>query len=239
MGRAGLAVGGVALIGVGVAVAFGWLWPSTAEATAELDQPVSTVRVAGDSGDVTIRAADVDAATVRQVFRYRWDRPGDAYSVEGTTLVLGACEDWSCSVDYEVLVPSGTTVTGNVDSGELTIEGVASADVEADSGDIDVRDVAGPVTVRLDSGSFTGEGLSGTVEADLSSGDVDVTLSEPGDVRVSVDSGDVRVAVPEGDYRVDGDSDSGDRDIEITQDPSAGNVLDLGTDSGDVTVTRA
>lgn len=239
MGRTGLAVGGVVLIGVGVAVAFGWLWPSTAEATAEVTQRVDTVDVASDAGDVIIRAADVEATTVRQLFRYRWDQPGDAYSVQGATLVLGECPDWGCSVDYEVLVPRGATVTGHVDSGDLTIEGVASADVGADSGDIDVRDVAGPVTVGLDSGSFTGAGLRGDVRAEVKSGDVEVTLAEPGDVRASADSGDVRLAVPEGDYRVEGDTDSGDRDVQIPQDPAAGNVLDLVTDSGDVTVARA
>ncbi|PXY34644.1 hypothetical protein BAY59_03755 [Prauserella coralliicola] len=221
MGRAGLAIGGVALIGVGIAFGLGWFWPATAEATATVEQRISRVELAGDSGDVLVRADEsAETTTVRQRFRYRWGEPDEAYEVRDGTLTLSGCGSW-CSVDYEVIVPEGTTVSGSVDSGDLTLDGVSDVQVEADSGD------------------FTGTRLRGAVDVSVDSGDVRVTLDEPRDVRLAADSGDVEVTVPDGSYRVLGTTDSGDREIGVTQDPDASTVLDLNTDSGDVTVHAA
>lgn len=238
VGRAGLAIGGVVLIGAGLAIGFGWVFPSTAEATGEISTPVRAVEIANDSGDVKVVAADVDRTTVRQRLEYRWDRPADAYTLTGDKLVLDGC-GWSCSVSYEVTVPRGAGVTGGASSGDVVLDGLASVDVHADSGDVEAKDVTGPVTVRLDSGSFTGQGLRGNVDADLDSGDAEVTMAEAGDVRVQADSGDVELTVPDGPYRVEGSTDSGDREVEVAQSPSTGHLLLISTDSGDVTIRAA
>ncbi|PXY38395.1 DUF4097 family beta strand repeat-containing protein [Prauserella flavalba] len=221
MGRAGLAIGGVALIGVGIAFGLGWFWPATSEATATVDQRVSRVELANDSGDVLVRAEEgAETTTVRQRFSYRWGEPEEAYEVRDGTLVLAGCGSW-CSVDYEVIVPEGTTVSGSVDSGDVTLEDVSDVRVQADSGD------------------FTGTRLRGAVDVSVDSGDLTLTLDEPRDVKLAADSGDVEVTVPDGAYRVIGTTDSGDREIGVTQDPDASAVLDLSTDSGDVTVHAA
>lgn len=203
MSRPGLAVGGIVLIGVGVAVGFGWLWPSTAERTDEVTGRVTAVAIDNDSGDVTVRGDDVRTTVIRQSFRYRGGRPdGPAYGMEGSTLTLRDCGS-SCSVRYEVVVPRGTPVSGSVDSGDLELDGVGEVRVSADAGDI---------TLRLDSVSR---------------------------VSARADSGDVDVTVPRATYRIVGETDSGDRDISgitVATDPAASPVLDLSTDSGDVTV---
>lgn len=202
MGRVALAIGGVALIGAGIAVGLGWWSPGGAGTTTEVDHQVSqrihTVRIDDlSSGDVTIQTGPVTAATVHEKFHHGGTTPGDAYRVDGDQLVLSACGH-DCTVDFDVTVPSGTAVTGNRHSGTVRIR---------DTGPVDV---------------------SGT------SGDVDVSLTTPEDVRVQVTSGDVRVVVPVDHYRVEGESGSGDRDIQIASDPAASHVLDLSTRSGDV-----
>lgn len=253
MARGGLAIGGVALIGLGAAVGLGWWWPSTAEATERVAEPVRAVDIANDSGDVTIRAAEVDRTIVRQRFSYSWGTPVHAYSYSDGTLVLSGCGAW-CSADYEVTVPRGTTVTGSVDSGELRLRGVASADVDVDSGSVSISRVPGPVTVNADSGdvelhdigarisvdadsgSVTATGVHAPLEARLSSGNLTVRLAEPGDVRAALSSGDITLTVPRGSYHVLGDTSSGDRDIDVRRDPGSAHLLELQTSSGDVSV---
>lgn len=233
MSRSGRAIAGVVLIGVGVAVGTGWWWPSTAEATAEVREPVRAVEVDADSGDVTVRAEDVDTTTVRQRFDYTWNTPDDAFEVDDGTLTLSDC-GWNCTVAYEVVVPLGTTVHGEVDSANLTLHGVSDVDVRADSGDIILRDIDGTVRAEADSGDVHGEGLRGEVEASADSGNVQLQLDVPADVTAEADSGDIELTVPAADYRVDGETDSGSRDIDVRQDPDAPYTLRLDSDSGDV-----
>lgn len=223
MGKPALAIGGVALIAVGAGIALGWnWWPNSehAETQEVVPQPVSSVRVDNNSGDVRIRVGDTTTTSVNQVFRYHGDRPDRAFTVAGGQLVLAGCGN-DCTVDYEVVVPRGTTVQGEVRSGDLTVDGVASADLRANSGDIEIRDVAGPINANTRSGS------------------IEVSLSVPGDVRAEAASGDIRLIVPGGRYRVAGHTNSGDRNVDVVADPSAPHLLDVSTSSGDVSVTSA
>ncbi|GAB3494521.1 DUF4097 family beta strand repeat-containing protein [Amycolatopsis cihanbeyliensis] len=253
MARPGLALGGIVMIGAGVAVAFGWVWPSTAEATGTVAERVRSVEIDNSSGDITITVADVRETTVRQNFSYRFGQPDDTFSSTGGELYLGDC-GWWCSVDYEVVLPRAAAVTGDLSSGTLTLEGVASADVRGSSGDMRVRDVDGSVrleissgdveltdvgqdvTVDASSGNIIGRDLRGDVTAEANSGDITLGLSVAGDVRADASSGNIEVTVPDGDYRVEGESNSGDRRIQVGQSTSAAHLLRLDTSSGDVTV---
>jgi Putative adhesin len=219
MGKPALAFGGIALIGAGIAVGLGWWWRESAETNAVLSQPIHSVRIDLDSGDVTIRAGNVEATSIRQHFSYRRDRPGDTYRVSGDQLVLGECGS-GCSVDYQIVVPLGTVVTGASKSGHIEVDGAAGIDVSTKSGEVRVTDSTGPVKVET------------------SSGNVDITLRTAQDVHARA-GGDLRVTVPNDRFRVQGDSGSGERDIEIVQDPAAPHVLDLSTTSGDVTARIA
>lgn len=252
MARGWLAVGGIAMIGIGAAVAFGWLSSATAEATDQVDG-VSRVRIDNDSGNVSIRAGDVRTTTVRRHFDFRLGEPGKSFSVEGGELVLDDC-GWWCSVDYELIVPEDMAINGDVKSGDLLLEGVASAEVDASSGDVTVRDVSGPV--RLDvssgdvhlsgvsgpvdvdasSGDVTGDGLRGQVTVDASSGTIRLEMVVPQNVTADASSGDIELTVPDVPYRVEGETDSGDREIRVDQGGDAARTLRLNTSSGDVTV---
>ncbi|WP_158879445.1 DUF4097 family beta strand repeat-containing protein [Amycolatopsis anabasis] len=256
MARPALAIGGIALIGVGVVMALGWWWPSSATAEGQVDQQIRAVRLESDSGNVAIRVADVRSATVKQTFDYRWTKPGDSYRIEGDQLVLADC-GWNCSVDYDVVVPRGVRVLGKADSGDISIEGADSVDVRADSGAIKVREIAGEVkakadsgdielsgvgqdvTVQASSGTVRGDRLRGKVDAEVDSGDIVLSLLVAQNVRAQADSGSIELNVPNDRYLVKGDTDSGSRTIGVPEEPSAAHVLDLSTDSGDVTVKAA
>jgi hypothetical protein len=251
-----MALGGIALIGFGVVFALGLGSGATKDNQAQLATPVRSVHVDSASGSVRVRAGDVPVTTVHQRFSYHWGKPDGGYRVNGDQLVLNTC-GWKCTVDYDVVVPRGVTVTGHADSGDIDLIGVASADVSVNSGGLTVRDVAGSVKAQADSGDIalagigqdvtakagsgriTGETLRGKVDAQADSGSVTLRLGIAQDVRARSDSGDVDVTVPNGSYRVQGTTDSGDRMIGVPVDAFAARTLQLDTDSGDVRVRPA
>jgi DUF4097 and DUF4098 domain-containing protein YvlB len=256
MARPLLALGGIVLIGVGLATALGWGWGSDFRHTDTVSQTIRSVKLEGDSGSVRIRTGSAPS-TVHEEVSYHWrSRPaGPFYRVDGDQLVLTSCGT-NCSVDFEVVVPEGVPVTGKVDSGALDIAGVSSVDVQSDSGGARVEDVSGAVKLRLDSGSIdlrnvgsvqlqsdsgsiTGDDVRGPVDVTASSGSVEFELAQANDVKVHADSGSIELTVPGGPYRVEGGSDSGHREIDVPTEGSAQHVLDLTTESGSVTVRAA
>ncbi|MET8993975.1 DUF4097 family beta strand repeat-containing protein [Amycolatopsis sp. NPDC004169] len=256
MARPLLAVGGIVLIGVGLATALGWGWGSDFENTGTVSQTIRSVKLEADSGAVKIRKGS-GQTTVREEVSYHWrSKPsGPFYRVDGDQLVLGSCGT-NCSVDFEVMVPDGVPVSGNLDSGALDVAGMSTVDVHVDSGRAQVEDVpgavklfmdsgstdlrnVGPVQLRSESGAITGDDVNGPVEVTSSSGSVEFTLVQANDVKVHAESGSINLTVPGGTYRVQGGSDSGHRDIGVQNDGTAQHVLDLTTDSGSVTVRAA
>ncbi|MQA61005.1 MAG: hypothetical protein GEU86_05825 [Actinophytocola sp.] len=120
-------------------MATGWWWPSTASATATLREEVRTVKIDDDSGDVSIRVGEGETTTVHQRIHYNWSQPDeeDVFSLEDDVLVLTDC-GWQCDVDYEVVVPRGTAVQGQVNSGDIDLtvpDGTYRVDGESNSGE--------------------------------------------------------------------------------------------------------
>ncbi|WP_243658766.1 DUF4097 family beta strand repeat-containing protein [Tamaricihabitans halophyticus] len=247
-----MAVAGVALIGVGAAVAFGWVGTDTAEAENNIAERVRSVEIDNQSGDVTIRATDTQQTKVHQSFRYRWGEPDEAYELDGDNLVLNGC-GWGCDVSYQVEVPRDVLVTGKASSGNVTLTEVGGVDVQANSGNIEVRraagevrtkassgnitlvDLTGPVFAEANSGNIRGDQLGNRAEVQASSGDITLNLASPQSVTASASSGDVEVGVPDGRYRVTTET-NGTQEIGVASDDSASHVLDLEASSGDVTV---
>ncbi|WP_020663871.1 DUF4097 family beta strand repeat-containing protein [Amycolatopsis benzoatilytica] len=258
MARPILALAGIAVIGVGLAIGFGdWGFGSTVSRDATLAQPIRSVKLEAGSGDVRIRTSP-GAARVHQTLRYHFSgEPNDAYRVDGDQLVVVDCGS-NCSADLDLIVPAGIPVTGASDSGSLDFAGVGSVDVTADSGSATVQDVSGLVKLQLnsgraelhnvgevqvhnESGRITADGVRGPVDVSASSGRIALTLVQPNNVKARADSGRVELTVPpSGSYQVTGTSDSGHRTIDIPQNsgPDA-KTLDVNTDSGGVTVKAA
>jgi len=251
-----LTIGGVALICAGAAVAVGAWWQHSVTADAQVTDKFDTVRLKLDSGSVTVQTGDVATTSVHEVMHYRWHHPDHAYSLDGRALVLGDCGT-GCSVDYTVVIPRNIPVTGSADSGDITVSGVPTVDVQASSGTVAVRDISGTVHARADSGDITlsdiggdatvqagsgtvdGTGLHGNTEVRANSGNITLDMATVANVRAAADSGTVRLTVPRASYRVIGDTGSGARTVNVPTDPASPHVLDLQADSGDVTVNPA
>lgn len=235
MARTGRAIAGVVFLGVAAMIATGWWWPSTATADDEVTEPVRLVEIDNDSGKVSVHAEDVETTTVHQRFHYHGSEPDTAFTVEDGTLELTGC-GWRCDVDYEVVVPLGTAVSGEVDSGSIELDGVAEVNVSTDSGKITLSDIEGPVTADADSGSISGDGLTGPIEVDADSGKIDLMMAEPGDITARADSGSIELTLPDVAYQVSSQVDSGKEEIEVRTDPGSPHVLNLDADSGSIEV---
>jgi DUF4097 and DUF4098 domain-containing protein YvlB len=217
---------------------------------------VTEIAMQGGSGDVTVHTAAVTETTIKRVVQHHSD-PGPSYRMEGTVLRIDTSCGPDCTVSYDIQAPAGVAVTGGLTSGDVRLTGIKSADVTVTSGDIvvsgatggvkaasrsgdmTVTGAKGPVTVQAGSGDVRAVDLAGPVDARTNSGDVDVRLTARASVTAEASSGDVRVTVPAGAYQVRTDTGSGDASVGIANDPSATNVLDVRTRSGDATISKA
>ncbi|MCM2427450.1 DUF4097 family beta strand repeat-containing protein [Streptomyces sp. RKAG337] len=202
--------------------------------------PVSAVEVGTGSGDVRIRPGTGGGVTIHRTVRYHGDdKPTPGQKVEnGRLTFINGCDN--CSIDYELTVPAGVSVKVSTSSGDVDVQGVASADLTTHSGDIDVSGIAGALTTSASSGDLTATGLGGAdVSATASSGNIRLTFAKsPQKVMTKASSGDVTVQVPGGPYAIDVSTGSGDRTVSVPTDPSATARIQVKTGSGDVTVSR-
>lgn len=248
------ALGALAATGLLILGACSWD-TSTKTDEATVDGSITKLRFDNDSGDVTVRVGD--QASVKRVINYRRDAPDvQTHRVESDELILESCPTNNCWIDYEVVVPEGTVVDGEVGSGDITVSGVAKASARSESGDIDVRDIdgdaqaeagsghvnasgiAGASTLQADSGDIEATGLSGASTAESSSGSITLTLSQAQNVRAEASSGNVSVTVPAGSYRVATDTGSGDVNSDVANSDDGAHQIDLHTNSGDVTLRQ-
>ncbi|MEU1820177.1 DUF4097 family beta strand repeat-containing protein [Streptomyces roseifaciens] len=229
---AGIAISGISACG---------LARKNFEDDTTLSQKITSVRLESGPGGVTLRGKE-GAAEVRlhRYVEYGGDRPdGATHRVENGVLVLGGCSD-DCSVAYTVDLPAGIPVTGQTSSGAIDLSRTGAVKVKTGSGAIDLKDVEGAVDVQASSGAITGQGLkNGRIAAMTGSGAIDLAVSSPQDVRAEAGSGAVTLTVPDGRYRVTAKSDSGGKDIAVTDDPSGTHRIDLTTGSGAITVKRS
>ncbi len=138
---------------------------------------------------------------------------------QGDTLSLDCGID--CNVTYDVRVPNDVAVTARTESGDIDVDGVMqTVTLETGSGDVDAKVNAG------------------TVSATSTSGEMKIRLdAAPNQLTASSESGDVEIRLPKAQtYAVDAQTTSGDRDIDVTNQPSADHRIQVGTVSGDIEV---
>lgn len=218
----------------------------------EYGEAITSLQFDVDSGDLTVTTGD--RASVKRTIHFGDEKPGETVRVDDGALVLSSCEARNCSIDYEVVVPEGTTVNGQLDSGRAEIGGVADVNLQASSGDVQLRDVAGAVNLTVESGTIdvdgvdgaatlaassgdiTARNVGGATQVDIDSGTVTVSLTKPESVRVQAESGDIEVTVPKGSYAVTTQTDSGTVSNSLGEDGSGTFQIDLHADSGNITV---
>jgi hypothetical protein len=244
-----------------------------------VNDAITSVQIDNGGGDVKVRSVDgATATTIKRTLRYSQaaNKPsGPTHQVSGAALVLNGCGD-GCEASYEVAVPSKeTTVKGEIGSGDLEVQNLASVEVnlgsghatlrgiagvvriENGSGDVTGNDIGGDVTAKVSSGNFSlsgaagqvtvvnssgnirAEKVDGDVSAEASSGNVVVELAKPHNVKANASSGDVTVTVPNAGYRIAVDSGSGDKKVEVKNDPAGQFELNLTAGSGDVVLRAA
>lgn len=194
-------------------------------------QRITKVQVDG-AGDLRVRVGDT--ASVHRVVHYAENDPGKAtWRVQGDTLVLEDCHHADCSVDYDVVVPQGTTITGEVGSGSVDLDGLADVNFQAHSGDATIRDVSGSVNIAANSGSVTVENVAGAVAVSADSGDVHLTNLAAA-VTASASSGRVEGSGLGGPVKLEADSGAISVRMAAVQDVTA----HAGSGAVDVTVPQ-
>lgn len=219
---------------------------------------VTEIVVAGTSGDVAVRASAIGETRIRRIVRTDGD-PEVSYRITGTTLTVDTNCGSDCRASYEIEAPTGVAVRGDLHSGNMTLIGVASADVAVNSGEIDLQGVTGTVKAKATSGNITANALTGPATFEVTSGDVaatdltgggairavassgslDLRLAQPASVTARASSGDIDLEVPAGAYRIQQRAESGNFDSDVTSVPGAANVLNLEASSGDISIRSA
>ncbi|MFI5491710.1 DUF4097 family beta strand repeat-containing protein [Actinoplanes sp. NPDC051859] len=216
---------------------------------------VTEIVVAGGAGDIRVTTSAITETRIKRVVRGGGD-PGPSYRLAGTVLSVDTTCGSDCWSSYEIEAPTGVTVRGGLNSGNLGLLDVASADVSVKSGDIhieratgpvkatatsgniDVAGSTGPVTLGATSGNISALDLTGgnAVKAEVSSGNIDLLLQQSADVSARASSGNIDVAVPAGAYRIDERVGSGTFESDFTADPKGTQLLSVRTSSGNVTI---
>ncbi|GAA4610934.1 DUF4097 family beta strand repeat-containing protein [Saccharopolyspora hordei] len=235
MARLGLAIGGVALVLLGGAVA-AWGALDRDEERTDPVAGIGRVVLDGGSGSVEVRYAPGGRGQVTQHVQ-RWglaawgDGDEAGHRVEGDTLVLDAGCGWNCSVSYQVTLPTPVPVEGELDSGSLSAVGMRSVRAEFRSGSVDAREVSGPVDVRTGSGSVHLAGVDGPVTVRTRSGSIDLA-DVAGRVEAKAGSGGISGADLRG-AEVVVETGSGQIELQLTGPRSA----EVTTGSGGIDLT--
>jgi len=219
----------IGTVGLGVLGACGWGMNERYTDSADIGERFTSVRFANDAGNVTIRAGE--SPSVQREVHYDNDKPGeDTFRVDDGVLELDPCPVRQCRIDYEVVVPAGTTVSGELDAGAIDISGVEEVNVRASAGEVTVRDVAGAVNVEASSGKVTLADIGGEVVAKVESGELTADKVRGGAI-LKASSGNVEAHGIQGPAQVE--SSSGNVVVELT---TADDVR-VEADSGNVDVT--
>ncbi|MGH3152682.1 MAG: hypothetical protein ACRDOB_18405 [Streptosporangiaceae bacterium] len=232
--------------------------PISVTRTVTVPQPVTSVTVLSYGGPVQVTAGPVRRVQGTETSSAP---PGTGpvpvtQSVAGGRLVLAdpACSSSApfCSVSFTLVVPSGVTVTAVTDGGQLTVSGVAGADLDSGGGLVRATRIAGPLTVRTSGGPLLIDGLTGPLDADTSSGPVTARglgsataiittdggnaqiafTAAPDSLTVSTDGGLATLTVPGGPYALTADTNGGPESVGIPTDPAARRLITVSTGSG-------
>jgi hypothetical protein len=244
---------GAVLLVAGAALAFWQFGDRDSTDDHEIGERITTVQLAADSSDVTIKVSGDDKTTVQEKRKFWLWKHGDAYSVDDGVLKLDGDCGWQCSADFVVTVPRGTKVTGEKGSGDISIAGVSGVDAQSRSGTVEISDVSGDVRLDLTSGDVVVKDLTGklqvtatsgdieasglkggSVDVETTSGDLEVRLAEANDVRAKGTSSDIEVTAPSGAWNVSTETRSGEVDNGLGDDPNGSHTIDATTTSGDI-----
>jgi putative adhesin len=213
----------------------------TFERTLQVSGPVD-LEVLTHSGDVTVKAGSSGSVLIHgKIFvGDRWlrgNREGDVQDIEqhppirqeGNSVHIDYVNVRDISVDYEITVPTDTTIRTHSGSGDQTIEGThGNVDVQTGSGDVKLASLTGEVRLQTGSGDVRAREISGPVKGGAGSGDIEVEEAGAGDIDLHTGSGNITVRGIQGGFH--GEAGSGD----ITAEGKQGGTWEMRTGSGNV-----
>jgi hypothetical protein len=222
--------------------ALAWNSPQgTFDRTLSVSGPVD-LEVLTHSGDVRIRAGSSGSVQIHGKIYVgdRWlggHREDDVHAIEqnppirqdGNNIHVEYVNYRNISIDYEITVPTETTVRTKSGSGDQTIEGThGNAEVQTGSGDVRLSNLQGEIRVQTGSGDVRAREVSGSVRGGTGSGDVEIEESGPGDIDLHTGSGNISARGVQGSFH--GETGSG----EITAEGQQSGTWDARTGSGNV-----
>lgn len=159
------------------------------------------LRVSGAPGGTDVRATGTACTSERENLNdivLVATRSGSEVRIEAK---MPEFSGWHSTnmLDFEVSVPGNVPLRIDDSSGELRVEGVATADIHDSSGALHVRRVTGDLSIDDSSGEITVEHVTGHVTIEDSSGSIEVddagSVDIPSDGSGSVDIRHVRTNV--------------------------------------------
>ncbi|MGV9562637.1 DUF4097 family beta strand repeat-containing protein [Streptomyces sp. NPDC003480] len=185
--------------------------------------PVHKLLIEGDTGDVRVTGGAA-TVSVTETQNYKSAPPHTTHTAaDGTLTLTYDCHD--CGVDYDVRVPTGTTVS-----------------VTEGTGDVSLTAIGGRVTAKTDTGTITGTQLTaGQVRLVTQTGGVRATFSRtPSVIQATTQTGSVDIAVPRGTlYAVQAGAQTGKVNVSVDRSDESPHTITARTETGDVTVEAA
>jgi hypothetical protein len=117
---------------------------------------------------------------------------------EGSEIEISSEGGGGTGVDYELRVPTGSTVEVESAAGDVEVSGIdANGTVRTENGDVTVEDVQGSIVIEARSGDVTVGAVStetGDAEITVGSGDMELRDLVVGILEARVEAGDVTVS---------------------------------------------
>jgi len=212
-------------------------------AVLDLEAEFGDVTVTGSKGDEVEVIARLslwgsDEEDARQQVEVQMTQEGNRINVRVVRpewAYVGLASTRGPRVDFEVRVPSETSLQLVTSSGDLTVSTVSgTAKLETSFGSIEVEEVSGPVSAQSDSGDITLTGLSdgGDLEAKTNFGQLVLGDIMAHSLTAHSDSGDIQVE----DATLDGALDLETNFGKVTANGVRATSYRLKSDSGSLTL---
>jgi len=217
------------------------------------------------SGDITVRSGPAGTVAIHATIHLgsRWltgSHDREVHELEqnppihqnGNSIRIEYADVRDISVDYQITVPTETTLRSHTGSGNQTVNGLkGQIELESGSGDLRLARLTGEMHFHTGSGNIRAEELSGPIYGRAGSGDLEFEETGTGDADIETGSGNIhlkglagglRAAAGSGDITIEGSPKeswrvhTGSGNVRLHLPPQAAFDVDLSTSSGNATI---
>ena len=204
--------------------------------------PVSSLIVNDKVGSVSVSSGSGSGVSVTATIHYSDGTPAITHTISGRALTLGYSGCTNCGAAFTVKVPRMANVTVHMQTGDVTVDGIAGDVAVADDiGGVTMTALSGNVSVQDHTGNVSGTGLVGArASFQDHTGNIDVAFTAtPDQLSAIAGTGQVSVRVPSGTaYQINASSDVGSVRVSVPHSPTAIHVITASTTTGAVSVSN-